>query len=59
MSDPYAQTPQTGDQPTNQPAPDAGASKADWVEHAVAQGADREEAKKMTKEDLQARYPGQ
>lgn len=42
-------------------APDAGApaksaNKAAWVDHAVAQGADRETAESLTKDDLQAAY---
>ena len=34
------------------------ASKAAWVDHAVAQGADREEAESMTKDELQNTYGG-
>ena len=37
-------------------APAKSASKAEWVDRAVAQGADREEAESMSKDELQAAY---
>lgn len=36
--------------------PNASASKAEWVDHAVANGADRDEAESMTKDDLRSTY---
>lgn len=39
-------------------APAKSASKADWVDYAVAQGADRDEADASTKDDLIATYGG-
>lgn len=38
--------------------PAKSANKADWVEYAVSQGADRDEAEKATKDDLVAQYGG-
>lgn len=38
--------------------PKKSASKADWVEFAVAQGADREAAEAMTKDDLVDQFGG-
>lgn len=37
-------------------APPVSASKAVWVEHAVASGADRDEAEAMTKDELIDNY---
>lgn len=37
-------------------APNQSDSKADWVEYAVAQGADRADAEASTKSDLVDRY---
>lgn len=37
-------------------APNSSASKAEWVDHAVANGADRDEAESMTKDDLRSTY---
>lgn len=39
-------------------APARNAPKAEWVDHAVAQGAVREDAEASTKEDLVAKYGG-
>lgn len=38
--------------------PAASASKAAWVDHAVAQGADRDEAEALTKDALVEAYGG-
>ena len=37
-------------------SPNASATKAEWVDHAVASGADRDEAESMTKDDLRSTY---
>lgn len=39
--------------------PLSSASKADWVDYAVSQGADREQAEKMTKAELADTYGAQ
>lgn len=44
--------------PDNDGPPAKSANKGDWVEYAVAQGADRDEAEASTKDDLIATYGG-
>jgi len=39
-------------------APSSAATKAELVDHAVSQGMPREDADKLTKDDLKARYGG-
>ena len=46
------------DEPAEAEAPRPAAAKADWVEWAVSQGADEEEANAYTKQQLMERYGG-
>lgn len=43
-------------QANQQGGPAKSATKAEWVDHAVSQGADRDEAEAMTKDELQSKY---
>ena len=45
-----------GDEESEDSAPAKSANKAEWVDYAVSQGADREEAEGMTKDDLTSTY---
>lgn len=45
-------------EPEQEGAPSKSASKADWVDYAVAQGADRDVAEASTKDDLITEFGG-
>lgn len=51
-----AQKREQAEQEAGGSAPAKSATKAEWVDHAVSKGADREEAESMTKDELTAAY---